>query len=427
MNPARVNQTNLTNQVPQSPKNQNNPVPYRPGKVPVPLPPKPNVQPTPKVQPSAPLVPAVRGKPDYSKPYQEAKPAAESLVNQKIPYLEQQNLKEILLDIGRIILTTQIYKIDHPIVKKKVDKLSEDVIKIANASGRLILATRDDVIFLNGYQERVSGGPLETLVDTLKFLKVASFEFEKGITTQEISSLFKIINAQKRVKVAGNIKEMLRAENISHIRPIFLQYIEVSDTPKDIPRPKNVVVPEGALRKKGYPSQEQQIVDLLRGKSAELPKKMNTFLMGHPKLAAVVMVKLLDELEQQNMDSFAAFQQYVQSMSHYMARMSRLEKNPDTVAKTLEKLEKHLVVRLKSLHKDRRFISEVKRQIKDALSLVQVEQTLAHYSRAKKNLEDTESEIIDTFEKKKVPAVKELKDRLKELGLFQSKLQAYLQ
>lgn len=347
----------------------------------------------------------------------------------KLTFLEQQDLKDILIGIGRVILMAQIYKASHPIVQDKLLELSSDMRKVIDRAGRLVLSSREDLIFLNGYQERVVGGPLQRLVDVLKFLKVASFEFEKGLTDQEINSFFTLIAAQKRVKVTGDIdiKEQLRKYSITHIRPVFLQYIEVGDSPKDVPRPKNVIVKPGyRLKKAGYSGQEQIIADFLKGKISELPKKTNTFLLDHPKLAALVIIKLIDEYEAQNLDSFSAFQAYVQSTSHYMARISRLIKDPDRAAKTLAKLEKHLVVRLKSLKKERKFITETKKQIKDALSWVEIEQMVSHYERAKKNLLEKEEEIIGSMEKRKVPSVKELKGRLQQIGFFQSKLAAYL-
>ena len=158
-----------------------------------------------------------------------------------------------------------------------------------------------------------------------------------------------------------------------------------------------------------------------------MPKKANTFLLTHPKLAAMVIVKMLDEYEGQNLDSFAAFQSYVQSMSHYMARLSRQIKDPDKVEKTLKKLEKHLVVRLKSLKKNRKYINETKHQIKDALSWVQVEQLLSHYEEAKNTLGEKEQDIVEAIEKRKAPSIRELKEKLEELGVFESKLTEYLE
>src|SRR3989344_326682 len=344
----------------------------------------------------------------------------------ELSILDQEELKETLLQLGRLLLLMQIYKLEHPIVQERLSKLILNIIKIANNSGRLILSSREDLIFLNGYQEKVSGGPLQKLVDTLKFLKVASFEIDKGITQPELTSFFKLIAAQKRMRIAGDIKEQLQKESITHVRPIFLQYVEVDDLPKDVPKPKNVI--EGTKHgfKKGSLEEEQLVVDFLKGKISELPKKINTFLLNHPKLAAMIIVKLMDEYETQKLDSFSAFQAYIQSLSHYMARLSRLMNNPDKAAQALEKLEKHLILRLKSLKKDRKFIVEVKEQVKDALLWVAIEQLVFYYQKAKENLESKEQEIIEAFEKRKTPSARQLKERLSEIGLFQTKLGSYV-
>jgi hypothetical protein len=299
------------------------------------------------------------------------------------------------------------------------------MIQTINKFGRLVLANREDNVFLNGYQEKVTSGPLQKLISTFRSFKVSSFEFEKGITPQEITSFFTIMAAQRRQRSSEDIKDQLEKGGITHIRPVFLQYIEVGDVSKNVARPKNLIAKPGQGGAKNV-KEEQLIIDFLKGKITELPKKLNTFLLNHPKLAAMVIVKMLDEYEAQDMDSFSAFQAYVQSMSHYMARVSRLIKNPDAAAKTLEKLEKHLIVRLKSLKKDRKFITETKRQIKDALSWVQIEQMVVHYDKAKNNLTEKEEEIIEAIEKRKVPSAKELKERLEQVGFFQSKLAPYI-
>lgn len=344
----------------------------------------------------------------------------------KLSMLEQQDLKDILYEIGRVVLMMQIYNASHPIVSEKLAKLSLLMIKIANKFGRIVLSTREDLVFLNSYQEKVSGGPLEKLLDTFKNLKVASFEFEKGITEKELADFFSMVSKVRREKDTIDIKERLKKQGLVHIKPIFLQYIEVDDVPKDVPKPKNIV--EGTkhgFSKGRYPREEQEIVKFLKGKTTEMPKKINTFMLNHPKLAAMVLIRLIDEYESQNLDSFAAFQAYVQSLSHYMARISRLIKDPDKVEKTLQKLEKHLVVRLKSLDKDRKFVNETKKQIKDALSWVAVEQLLSHYEEAKKNLGEKEQEIVDAIEKRRVPNIKELKNKLAEIGEYESKLSIY--
>ena len=382
------------------------------------------------------MTPRVVPKPvvNYSKPYQEQKNIGyssnfDSNKNQssnKLSILDQQDLKDILLEIGRLLLMTQIYKASHPIVQDKLSKLSILMIKIAKKHGRIVLSNREDLMFLNGFQEKASGGPLEKLKETLKFLKVASFEFDNGITEQEIRAFFELVAAQKRAKISGDIKELLKKTGLVHIKPIFLQYVEVEDIPEEVPKPKNVI--EGikhGFRKGGYPEQEQIIVDFLKGEITELPEKVNTFLLKHPKLAAMVIIKLMDEYEAQNLDSFTAFQAYVQSISHYMARLSRLIKDPDQVEQTLRKLEKHLLVRLKSLKKDRKYAFETKNQIKDALSWVQIEQLLAHYEEAKENLNEKEQEIVDAIEKRKVPSVRELEEKIKQQGMFESKLTKY--
>jgi len=345
----------------------------------------------------------------------------------KLSVFEQQDLKDILYEIGRVVLMMQIYKASHPIVSEKLMKLSVLMVKMANNFGRLVLSTREDLVFLNNYQEKVTGGPLQKLVDTFKQLKVASFEFEKGITEKELTDFFSMVSRMRREKSPVDIKEKLKKEGIVHIKPIFLQYIEVEDIPKDVPKPKNIIEGTKHGYKKGrYPREEQEMVDFLKGKTTELPKKINTFLLNHPKLAAMVLLRLIDEYESQNLDSFAAFQAYIQSLSHYMARISRLIKDPDKVQKTLQRLEKHLIVRLKSLDKDRKFVTETKHQIKDALSWVAVEQLLSHYEDARKNLAEKEEEIIDAIVKRKVPSVKELKNKLTEIGVYQSKLSVYL-
>ena len=347
--------------------------------------------------------------------------------SKKISVLEQQDLKDILYEIGRVVLMMQIYKSSHPIVSEKLSKLSLLMINVANKSGRIVLSTREDLVFLNGYQEKVTGGPLQKLVDTFKNLKVASFEFERGITERELSDFFALVSKLKREKNPVDIKDQLKKTGLTHIKPIFLQYIEVEDVPKDVPKPKNIV--EGTKHgfKKGrYPREEQEIVNFLKGKTTELPRKINTFLLNHPKLAAMVLIRLIDEYESQNLDSYAAFQAYVQSLSHYMARISRLIKDPDKVQKTLLRLEKHLVVRLKSLDKDKRFVAETKSQIKDALSWVAVEQLLSHYEDARENLNEKEQEIIEAIEKRRAPSIKELKNKLTEIGVYQSKLSVYL-
>lgn len=370
--------------------------------------------------------------PDYNKSYQiqqkgwlKEDSSDQSKTGQKLSYLEKQNLKDLMMNMSRVLLMTQIYKVTHQIVQNKISSVSLDMIETINKFGRLVLANREDIIFLNGYQEKVTGGPLQKLVNTFKAFKVSSFEFEKGITPQEITSFFTLMASQKRQKSTEDIKDQLQKAGIIHIRPVFLQYIEVGDVPRDVARPKNLVAKPGQRAAKNV-KEEQLITDFLKGKITELPKKLNTFLLNHPKLAAMVIVKMLDEYEDQNLDSFSAFQAYVQSMSHYMARVSRLIKNPDAAAKTLEKLEKHLVVRLKSLKKDRKFITETKRQIKDALSWVQIEQMVAHYEKAKNNLSEKEKEIIEAIEKRKVPSAKELKERLEQVGFFQSKLALYI-
>ncbi|MCH8821683.1 hypothetical protein IID23_04160 [Patescibacteria group bacterium] len=341
--------------------------------------------------------------------------------------LDQQDYKDILYEIGRVVLMMQIYKPSHPIVSEKLSKLSLLMIKVANKSGRIVLSTREDLVFLNGYQEKVVGGPLLKLIDTFRNLKVASFEFEKGISEKELTDFFSIVSKLRREKTPVDIKERLKKEGLIHIKPIFLQYIEVEDIPKDVPKPKNIIEGTNHGYKKGrYPREEQEMVDFLKGKTTELPKKINTFLLNHPKLAAMVLLRLIDEYESQNLDSFAAFQAYIQSLSHYMARISRLIKDPDKVQKTLQRLEKHLIVRLKSLDKDRKFVTETKHQIKDALSWVAVEQLLSHYEDARKNLAENEQEIIDAIVKRKVPSIKELKNKLTEIGVYQSKLSVYL-
>ena len=345
--------------------------------------------------------------------------------NDNISAVDQQDLKDILFEIGRLLLMTQIYESSHPIVKEKLSKLSILMIKVANVHGRLVLSNREDIVFLNGYQEKVSGGPLEKLKNTLKFLKVASFEFEKGITEPELGSFFRLVVSKRREKEMVDIKVQLKEKGLVHIKPIFLQYIEVDDVSKDVPKPQNVIAGTKHGYKRGHGSEEQIITDFLKGKLTNMPRKVNTFLLNHPKMAAMVLVKMLDEYEDQNMDSFAAFQAYIQSLSHYMARLSRLIKDPDKVEKTLKKLEKHLVVRLKSLEKNRKYINETKHQIKDALSWVHIEQLLSHYEEAKENLNYKEQEIVDAVEKRKVPSVKELKDKLDQLGMFESKLLKY--
>ncbi len=374
----------------------------------------------------------VGAKPDYTKPYQagQVPSAVPQTQGQKtaLSLLDQQNLEDILVGIGQLLLSMQIYKADHPTVKKKITDLALKIIKTAQTSGRLILSNREDLIFLNGYQEKVSGGPLQKLVDTLKFLKVASFEIEKGITEQEVTLFFSLLAAQRRAQVTGDIKGQLQKAGISHIRPIFLQYVEVNDLAKDVPEPKNVI--EGTkqgYKKSDYTVEEQMIGDFLKGKIATLPKRVNTFLLNHPKLAALVLIKLLDEYQIQNLDSFSAFQTYVKSLSHYMARLSRVVGNPDKVAQALERLEKHLNIGLRSLEKDKKFITTARQEIKDANSWVQIEQILSHYEEAKKNLSAQEQEIIDAIEKRKVPSIPDLRQRLNELGLFQSKLSAYFQ
>lgn len=372
-------------------------------------------------------------KPDYSKPYQ----SGQKIINQKdqtpkaaqeLSMLDQQDLREILLEIGRLLLMMQIYKDSHPIVHEKLSKLSLLMIKIANKFGRLVLSSREDIVLLNGYQEKVTGGPLQKLIDTLKLLKIGSFEFEKGITEQEITSFFALLAAQRRAKVTGDIKELLNKSGLTHIRPVFLQYIEVDNLPKEVLKPKNVIegMKRGFVRGKSYAKDEQLITDFLKGETSELPKKLNSFLLDHPKLAAMVVIKLIDEYEAQNLDSFSAFQAYTQSLSHYMARISRIIKDPDKVAKTLEKLEKHLVVRLKSLKKDRKFITEAKKQIREALNWVEIEQMVSHYEEAKNNLSAQEVKIIGSIEERRLPSVKELKERLRQLGVFQSKLGPHL-
>ena len=390
------------------------------------------------LSPSVPVRPTVslpRSGQNYPRSYQDQKSlgSANSLVskknqpNENISILEQQDLKDILLEFGRVLLMTQIYKSTHPIVQEKLSKLGILMIKVANKKGRLVLSSREDLVFLNGYQEKASVGPLEKLKETLKFLKVASFEFSQGITESEVRAFFELIAVQKRKRESGDIKELLKKAGLVHIKPIFLQYVEVEEIPKDVPEPKNIV--EGdkhGFKKGGYPEQEQIIADFLKGKITALPKKLNTFLLQHPKLAAIVILKIIDEYEAQNLDSFAAFQAYVQSVSHYMARLSRLINDPDKVEKTLKKLEKHLVVRLKSLKKDRKFINETKHQIKDALSWVHIEQLLSHYEEAKENLSEKEQEIVEAIENRRVPSVKELKEKLDQQGMFESKLAKYL-
>ncbi len=370
--------------------------------------------------------------PDYNKSYQAQQKGwlkkdsnDQNKTGQKFSFLEKQNLKELLMEMSRVLLMTQIYKVSHQIVQNKMSKVSSDMIQTINKFGRLVLSNREDTVFLNGYQEKVVGGPLQKLVNTFRSFKVSSFEFEKGVTPQEITSFFTIMASQKRKQSSDDVKEQLEEGGITHIRPVFLQYIEVGDVPRDVPRPKNLIVkPEQRVIKNV--KEEQLIADFLKGKTTELPKKLNTFLLNHPKLAAMVIVKMLDEYEAQNMDSFSAFQAYVQSMSHYMARVSRLIKNPDAAAKTLEKLEKHLVVRLKSLKKDRKYVTETKRQIKDALSWVQIEQMVVHYEEAKNNLSEKEEAIIEAIEKRRIPSAKELRGRLEQVGFFQSKLASYI-
>lgn len=370
-------------------------------------------------------------KADYRKSYQEQKSGwltkdkGEGGAASKLTYLEKQELRDLMMSISQVLISTQIYKVTHPIVQEKITKIASDMIETAKKFGRLVLSNREDIVWLNGYQEKVEKGPLERLINTFRYFKVSSFEFEKGVTPQEITSFFTTMATQKRQRVTDDINELLKKARITHIRPVFLQYIEVGEVPKDVPRPKNVVVKEGQKIAKNT-AEEQAISDFLKGKVNQLPKKLDTFLLNHPKLAAMVIVKMIDEYESQNLDSFSAFQAYVQSMSHYMARLSRVMKNPDKAASTLGKLERHLIVRLKSLKKDRKYINEAKKQIKDALSWVEIEQMVSHYGSAKDILLEKEEKIIEAIEKRRVPSVKELKERLDQVGFFQSKLATYL-
>ena len=155
--------------------------------------------------------------------------------------LDQQDYKDILYEIGRVVLMMQIYKPSHPIVSEKLSKLSLLMIKVANKSGRIVLSAREDLVFLNGYQEKVVGGPLLKLIDTFRNLKVASFEFEKGITEKELTDFFSIVSKLRREKTPVDIKERLKKKGLIHIKPIFLQYIEVEDIPKDVLKPKNII------------------------------------------------------------------------------------------------------------------------------------------------------------------------------------------
>ena len=346
-------------------------------------------------------------------------------LNSDISAVDQKELKEILVEIGRLLLMTQIYKETHPIVRDKLTKLSTMMIKVANSQGRLVLSNRDDIVFLNGYQEKVTSGPLEKLKDTLRFLKVASFEFGKGITEPEIGLFFKLVASKRREKEAIDIKVQLKEQGLVHIKPIFLQYVEVDEIPKEVPKPQNVIAGTKHGYKNAHGTEEQIVTDFLKGKLTEMPKKVNTFLLNHPKLAAMVMVKLLDEYKNQNLDNFAAFQSYIQSMSHYMARLSRQIEDPDKVEKTLEKLEKHLVIRLKSLKKDSRYINETKHEIKEAIFLIREEQLLSQYGKAKIVLEEKELAIVEAIEKRKVSSIPGFKEKLGHLGKYKSKLTNY--
>ncbi|MEX0616462.1 MAG: hypothetical protein WD231_01455 [Candidatus Woykebacteria bacterium] len=383
----------------------------------------------PLAKPSLAQTPVLQERSTYTPGQRDLKGNPKGKISNHTP-LENQELKDLLVEVGRVLLMTQIYRIAHPIVQNKLNDLSDNMIRTVNKYGRLVISNREDQLFINGFLENVGAGPLRKLIDTYKFLKVSSFEFEKGVTRQEIASFFSLVVAQKASRKTGNIKEVLQKAGLVHIKPIFLQYIEVDDIPKDVPEPKNVDAEVFKNLKKGSSGgeggEEQVIADFLQGKVGEVPKKVNSFLLEHPKAAALTILKLIDEYEDQNLDSFSAFQAFVQSISHYMARLSRLIDNPDKVANTLEKLEKHLVVRLKSLKKDRKYVYETRKQISDALSWVAAEQILSHYKLAKESLANEEIIVASAIEKRKVPNLTLFRERLAEIGLFQSTLGVYL-
>ena len=50
---------------------------------------------------------------------------------------------------------------------------------------------------------------------------------------------------------------------------------------------------------------------------------------------------------------------------------------------------------------------------------------LLHYAKAKNTFGEKETDIVDAIERRKVPSVRELKEKLDQLGMVESKLTKY--
>ena len=136
-----------------------------------------------------------------------------------------EELRPILISLGRGLGTVAVYGTDHPIVEHIIDQTFQDLHAALQNKKTVTLGTFNGTLTVDEEPVIARDVPIRTLEKRLAAMKVSHLTLAKGLSRDELKKLLSALCAQTE----SQMKETLSGAGMSHIEMSDVQYVALRE------------------------------------------------------------------------------------------------------------------------------------------------------------------------------------------------------
>jgi hypothetical protein len=201
-----------------------------------------------------------------------------------------EELRSVLISLGRGLGTVSVYGMGHPSVELIVDKTFEDLHTALQGRKSIAIGTFNGTLTIDDQPVITRDIPIRTLEKRLVSMKVSHLALSNGLTRNELK---KLLNA---LCVPGELqlKEILSTAGLDHVEMTDVKYVALRDGEQKISKEggeKRTDNRPGSDASEIPPSKITQIVAFLKGKATgeEASENIKNMLSDPERLGQMIM------------------------------------------------------------------------------------------------------------------------------------------
>ncbi|OHB31449.1 MAG: hypothetical protein A2X84_11795 [Desulfuromonadaceae bacterium GWC2_58_13] len=144
--------------------------------------------------------------------------------------MRPDQLKKIIYGISGTYKGLRLYPAAHPAIMKQAQNLEQDFLVLFRIKPQLKMGLLEGTLFFENHLFVSSEPAVEEICNLLKERELEGFEFQAGLTAEEIQLFFQLLSEKRRV--GQDLAQNIASRGVRHIRPIALESEDEQDAPQ---------------------------------------------------------------------------------------------------------------------------------------------------------------------------------------------------